>query len=206
LSITFEEVRFPIDISHGAQGGPRWATTVSQSGGGQEQRNINWADARHQWSVEHGVKTAEQMDRLVAFFNAMRGRATGFRFQDPVDHQAISRERFGTGDGADTTFQLTKTYTAGARTWVRNITKPSPDLGALSIFVAGVLQPTSAYTIDTTTGIVTFSAPPAGAAALEWTGYFDTPVRFDSDEMQITDRFDDVKDWTLNVVEVREIV
>jgi uncharacterized protein (TIGR02217 family) len=204
MSITFEEIRFPVDISHGAQGGPRWATTISQAAGGSEQRNINWADARHGWQIEHGVKTAEQMDRLRAFFNAMRGRATGFRFQDPVDNR-VDRERFGTGDGVDTTFQLTRTYAAGGRTWVRNITKPATDLGTFQIYVAGVLQPASAYTVDTTTGIVTFTVAPANLAALEWSGVFDTPVRFDADEMDVTDDLEDVKSWSLSVIETREI-
>jgi hypothetical protein len=45
------------------------------------------------------------------------------------------------------------------------------------IYVNGV-EATSGWTVNNTTGIVSFSVAPANGAILSWTGEFDTPVAF----------------------------
>jgi uncharacterized protein DUF2460 len=78
----FHEVRFPDNIAYGATGGPEFATTVVVTGAGHEQRNIDWAEARGRWDVASGLKTQAQLDELIAFFRARKGKAYGFRFKD----------------------------------------------------------------------------------------------------------------------------
>jgi uncharacterized protein (TIGR02217 family) len=199
----FEEIRFPVDISWGAVGGPQFRTTVTESAGGQEKRNVEWAQDRGKWQVQHGVKNQEQMDKLIEFFRAMRGRATGFRYKDWTDYQ-LEAEQFGIGDGATTDFQLTKTYTVGSSSYVRNIKKP---VQGIQIFLDSVLQVlTTDYTIDLTTGIVSIVVAPLGGgtpALLTSTGEFDVPVRFDADDMNIVEQFEDILSWQLRVVEIR---
>jgi len=63
-----ETARFPTSISMGAVGGPRFSTTITTLSGGTEQRNINWKQARGEWDVSHGLKTEQQVDELLAFF------------------------------------------------------------------------------------------------------------------------------------------
>ncbi|MDX2073491.1 MAG: DUF2460 domain-containing protein [Alphaproteobacteria bacterium] len=177
--MAFIETRFPTDISFGSAGGPEYSTDIIITQGGYEQRNINWAAARARYNVAYGVRTQEQLDALIAFFRARKGRADGFRFKDWTDYQATG-QLIGTGDGSTTQFQLVKNYTSGSITDSRTVTKPVS--GSASIYLAGVLQ-TTGYSLSTTTGIVTFSSAPAGGVAITATFDFDVPVRFDTDRL-----------------------
>jgi uncharacterized protein (TIGR02217 family) len=76
---SFHEVRFPDNIAYGATGGPEFATTVVATGSGHEKRNVNWSKARGRWDVASGLKKQAQIDELIAFFRARRGKAYGFR-------------------------------------------------------------------------------------------------------------------------------
>jgi uncharacterized protein (TIGR02217 family) len=71
----FHEVPFPDNIAYGATGGPEFATTVVATASGHEKRNINWTQARGRWDVASGLKKQAQIDELIAFFRARRGRA-----------------------------------------------------------------------------------------------------------------------------------
>jgi uncharacterized protein (TIGR02217 family) len=56
------------------------------------------------------------------------------------------------------------------------------------VAVAGVVQtPTTAYTVDNTTGLVTFQPGhiPAASQAITTGFEFDVPVRFDTDKLEI---------------------
>jgi Conserved hypothetical protein 2217 (DUF2460) len=87
----FHEVRFPDNIAYGATGGPEFATTVVVTGAGHEQRNVNWAEARGRWDVASGLKKQAQIDELIAFFRARRGKAYGFRFKGLQGHRPGAR-------------------------------------------------------------------------------------------------------------------
>jgi uncharacterized protein (TIGR02217 family) len=78
---------------------PEFATTVVATGAGHERRNVNWSEARGRWDVASGLKKQAQIDQLIAFFPARRGKAHGFRFKDWTDHKATG-QLLGTGDDA----------------------------------------------------------------------------------------------------------
>jgi uncharacterized protein (TIGR02217 family) len=177
--MAFIETRFPADISYGSAGGPEYSTDIVITQGGYEQRNINWASARARYNVAYGVRSQSQLNELIAFFRARKGRAEGFRFKDWTDHSATA-QAIGTGDGSTTQFQLVKTYTSGGITESRIITKPVS--GTISIYKNGVLQ-TTGYSVSTITGMVTFSAAPANGVAITASFEFDVPVRFDTDRL-----------------------
>jgi len=203
---SFVEARLPVEISWGAVGGAGWRTTIIESGGGWEQRNIDWADARYQWDIAYGVWNDEQMAKLRDFYNAVRGRATGFRFMDWTDYKAED-ELFGIGDAAEDEFMLRKTYTLLGESWERDIQKPSLE-GEITVTVNGVLQVEGAggdYALDRNTGIVVFDSGsiPASSHEIRWTGEFDVPVRFESDLMQVSQDFHDVNSWSLKVMEIK---
>ena len=147
----FHEVRFPDNIAYGATGGPEFATTVIATASGYEQRNVNWAEARGRWDVASGLKKQTQIDELIAFFRARRGRAYGFRFKDWTDYRATG-QLLGTGDDVLTQFQLVKQYPSGSVIEVRTITKPVA--GTVQVYLDSVEQ-LSGWSVDTTTGIVT---------------------------------------------------
>ncbi len=194
-----ETPRFPDDIAYGSKGGPRYKTSVVVMASGREKRNISWSQARHQYDVRYGIRNQTQLDSLLNFFHAVRGRGHSFRFKDFSDFHTASPsgtgpggnpatavtkddQQFGTGDDATQAFQLTKTYTQGALSVVRDIAKPIS--GTVLVAIDGSLQTeTTHYTIDYTTGILTFVGTPTAGQVLTWGGEFDVPCRFDADEM-----------------------
>ena len=134
------------------------------------------------WAPSHPV---------VAFFEARNGRLHGFRFKDWADHKsclpsgtpAPTDQVIGTGDGTTTAFQLVKRYASGAQSWTRTVAKPVT--GTVGIALAGVEQ-LSGWSVDTTTGVVTFTAAPGSGLAITAGFEFDAPVRFDTDVLDVT--------------------
>jgi len=181
--MAFIETRFPTDIAYGSAGGPEYSTDIVITHGGYEKRNANWAAARARYNVAHGVKTQAQLDTLIAFFRARKGRADGFRFKDWSDYQAVD-EYLGEGDGQNTEFQLQKHYTSGSVTEVRAISKPVS--GTLQVYIDGVLQAGSAYNASYSNGIVEFDEAPQEGAIITASFEFDVPVRFDTDRLSAT--------------------
>lgn len=198
--MAFHEVRFPDDIAYGATGGPEFATTVVSMASGFEQRNINWQSARGRWDVASGLKNQTQLDILLAFFRGRKGRAHGFRFKDWTDYRATAQP-IGTGDGTNRFFQLAKTYTSGAGTENRIIKKPVS--GTTKTYFGGVQQ-SSGWSVNTTTGIVTFTNAPANGVAVTADFEFDVPVRFDTDRMAVTIEFFNLNQWSgIPILEIR---
>jgi len=185
----FHDVRFPTDISYGSSGGPEFSTEVVELGSGREQRNINWSYARERWNVAYGVKAQEQLDALIRFFYARRGRAYGFRFKNHNDCQVDDSE-IGLGDGSTTEFQLVCSYTDAGGTFTRKISKPVS--GNVHIFIDGQeVDPDDSVTpwsVDHATGLVTIGsiAPPSSGEVITATFDFDIPVRFDTDYLPVT--------------------
>jgi uncharacterized protein (TIGR02217 family) len=196
----FHEVQFPPDISYGASGGPGYSTTVVTTVSGHERRNANWAAARGRWNVAHGLKKREQVAALIAFFRARRGRAYGFRFRDWTDYQALA-QLIGVGDGASKSFQLIKRYASGGEIETRIIAKPVP--GTVKLYRDGV-EAVSGWTVNTATGLVTFTTAPASSVQVTADFEFDVPVRFDSDQMDITIETYQLGSWgQIQVLEIR---
>lgn len=196
----FHEVQFPPDISYGASGGPGYSTTVVTTVSGHERRNANWADARGKWNVAHGLKKREQVAELIAFFRARKGRAYGFRFKDWTDYEAFA-QLIGIGDGATKTFQLVKRYASGGEIETRVITKPVG--GTVKVYRDGV-EAASGWSVNTATGIVTFTTAPGAGVQVTADFEFDVPARFDSDQMDITIETYQLGSWgQIPVVEIR---
>jgi uncharacterized protein (TIGR02217 family) len=192
--MAFHDVRFPTAISRGAHGGPERRTDVVVLGSGAEERNARWADSRRSYNAGYGATSLNDLHAIIAFFEERRGRLHGFRWRDPSDWKSCAPEdtptaldqRIGTGDGTTLLFQLAKTYGGASNPWTRAIAKPVD--GSVLVAVAGALQTAGAnYTLDITTGLITFlpgHVPPADAAITA--GFeFDVPVRFDTDKLEI---------------------
>ena len=189
--MAFHEVHFPDNISRGARGGPERRTQIVELASGDEERNASWANSRRRYDVAYGIRRADDLAAVVAFFEARNGRLYGFRYKDWADYksalpsQAITAtdQQIGTGTGSLQTFQLAKRYTSGAQTWVRTIAKPVA--GTIRVAL-GMAEQLSGWTVDTTTGVVTFTTAPAGGVIVRAGFEFDVPVRFDSDTLDVT--------------------
>ena len=189
--MAFHEVRFPDDISRGARGGPERRTQIVELASGDEERNASWSNSRRRFDVAYGIRRADDLAAVVAFFEARNGRLHGFRFKDWGDHKSClpsgtpspTDQAIGTGDGATTAFQLAKRYASGGQTWVRTITKPVA--GTVRVAFDGAEQ-LGGWTVDTTTGVVTFDTAPTAGVAITAGFEFDVPVRFDTDALDVT--------------------
>lgn len=192
--MSFHEIRFPTDISRGAQGGPERRTDVVVLGSGFEERNARWADSRRSYNAGYGVKSLDDLNAVVAFFEERRGRLYGFRWRDHADSKSClpsgavspTDQVIGSGDGTRVSFQLVKIYGSAHAPWTRAITKPVAE--SVRVAVGGV-EATSGtdFTVDATTGVVLFQPGHVPAAdAVVTAGFeFDVPVRFDTDRLEI---------------------
>ncbi len=207
--MAFHEVRFPDNISRSARGGPERRTQIVEMASGDEERNGSWADSRRRYDASYGIRKADDLAAVTAFFEARRGRLYGFRWKDWADYKssppsaitAATDQPIGTGNGTQTTFQLVKLYTSGAQSWTRTITKPVA--GTVAVALNGVPQITG-WTVNTATGVVTFASAPAPGIAITTGFEFDVPVRFDTDTLDVTLDFERLGSITsIPMIEVR---
>lgn len=189
--MAFHEVRFPANLSFGSVGGPERRTEVVTLANGFEERNTPWAHSRRRYDAGAGMRSLDDIDALVSFFEARGGRLNAFRWKDWSDYKSCLPSRtpdfedqiIGRGDGETTSFQLAKTYRSGLESYSRPIKKPVT--GTIRIGVQGDLQiETVHYTVDAMTGIVTFLSPPDDGVEITAGFEFDVPVRFDTDIIQ----------------------
>lgn len=193
--MAFHDVRFPAVIGRNARGGPEWRTTVVTLGSGAEERNAGWANARRRYDVSYGIRSADDLAEVIAFFDARRGRLNGFRFKDWSDFQsclpsatpAATDQALGTGDGVVRSFRLRKWYGDGAGGVWRTIRRPVS--GTVKVALAGVTQ-ASGWTVNLSTGTVSFTVAPGSGVAVTAGFEFDVPVRFDTDLLDVTLQFE----------------
>lgn len=208
---SFLETQFPTDISDGSKGGPGYLTHIVSVDSGFEQRNSVWPYPRHGYDASYGVRTAQQMEVVLRFFNVMRGRATGFRYKDPIDHKSCSYDLeptwadqviLSSAIGGETEVQLIKHYTVAGQVTSRPITKPV--VGSVLVGVNGG-EVTSGWTLDSTTGVITFDTPLTATDAITAGFYFDVPCRFATDELEVEYEGPLIGNTNIPIVEVRVI-
>lgn len=189
--MAFHEIRFPTNLSFGSLGGPERRTEVVTLQNGHEERNSPWAHSRRRYDAGVGLRSLDDVESLIAFFEARRGMLHGFRWKDWSDYKSCPAsalpsaldQRIGVGDGESLVFSLAKTYRSGEESYLRPVLKPV--LGTVLVAVAQDPKVEGLeFEVDVTTGQVRFeTAPPLGteiSAGFE----FDVPVRFDTDHIQ----------------------
>ena len=191
--MAFHEVRFPANLSFGSVGGPERRTEIVALANGFEERNTPWAHSRRHYDAGVGLRSLDDVERLIAFFEARGGQLHGFRWKDWADYKSCPSSKspdyedqmIGTGDGVTTQFQLAKTYVSGAQSYTRPIVKPVS--GTVLVGLQGDHQAESVhFSVNFETGVISFvDAPPMGARVTA--GFeFDVPVRFDTDRIQVS--------------------
>jgi uncharacterized protein (TIGR02217 family) len=202
--MSFHDVRFPTEVSYGAIGGPRFSTTVQMLNSGHEQRNINWAQARREYTVDLRPSRGAEWTAVLDFFHARRGRAYGFRLKDFSDYE-MPAQSIGTGDGSTTGFQIFKRYGEGdflATPFDRVLTKIVADTVTVSLDEDPVAI---GWSVDLTTGVLTFETAPESDVEISVACEFDVPVRFDSDVMLSAIPGPDIHHWQdIKLVEIRQ--
>lgn len=186
----FHEVRFPANLSFGSVGGPERRTDVVTLANGFEERNTPWAHSRRRYDAGMGMRSLDDIELMIAFFEARKGQLYGFRWKDWSDYKTCKAsaaigfedQLIAYGDGETTVFQLNKNYTSGETTYVRPIKKPVFSTVKLGIGGQEAFEVID-WEVDTLTGLVTFGTPPGEGAPITAGFEFDVPVRFDTDSI-----------------------
>ncbi len=189
--MAFHDIRFPANLSFGSVGGPERRTEIVALANGFEERNSPWAHSRRRYDAGVGLRSLDDVETLIAFFEARAGQLHGFRWKDWSDHKSCPPgavpgpldQLIGIGDGVATVFRLQKTYVSGLQSYTRPILKPV----AGSVLVAVAEDPKvegAEFSVTFTTGEVTFTLPPELGTRVTAGFEFDVPVRFDTDVIQ----------------------
>jgi uncharacterized protein (TIGR02217 family) len=165
----FLEERLPVGVRYGASWFDDYAVTITQTAGGQEYRALTHPFPVRRFSVSYVRDRGQLETELLALYHRAHGRYAGFRVRAHDDYSTNG------GTGAPTAFdqslalvsagvyQLQKAYGAGATPLdigypVRTIFKPV--VGTTRVGIRNSLSgdhTVTAWTIDTTTGRVTFA-------------------------------------------------
>ena len=170
----FIETRLLDDMAYGFSGGPTYNTLITQLRSGIMRRNVQRSRPLHRFSGSFDRREEGVVEALLAAHNATYGAAAGFRFKNCLDYEAVD-EVIGTATGAVQSLQLVKNYVFGSASNAVMIRKPVAGTVQLKANGVAILS-----TTNTTTGVVTFTAP--AGQEITWSGEFDIPVSFESDE------------------------
>ncbi len=209
--MTIPSYRLPPWIEKGSRFGPAFKNIIQEAISGNEQRICQWTKCRCTGDVSYGLNNSSNRNgdfhAILALWRAHFGSFYPFRFRDWSDY-TTSNEVFGTGNGSTKDFQLSILYdpaykllgVSGTLLYLRSITLPNDDV---VIKVDGVTQTlTTHYTISS--GVVSFVTAPASGKAISWSGTFDVPVRFDTDQFPTIMNEDDI--ISIGSLPIREVI
>lgn len=175
--------QFPLTVSEW-QKSVAYQTDVIIGRNGQEVRNALWQDPLLKFNAAFAVRNYADIQTLVTFFHAMKGREQSFLVKDWADYQINDWTTSSTATGSGVTqFQLVKRYTeAIVGTYVRTIKYPKT---ASVTAQTGTGTPLTVNSVNTSTGVVTLSAAvTSGTVQFKCTEFY-VPCRFDIDELPV---------------------
>lgn len=159
---------------YGWAGGPEFQTRIIELQNGRNNRNANWAQARHRYSAPFLNISKPAYREVKKMHLVCMGQLNTFRFRDELDYEAVN-EIFAVADGVQTVFQLSKFSIIDGISYQREVyaLKSSPAITANGSAVSPA--------VNSRTGKVTFAVAPASGVTLRWSGTFDVWVRFAQD-------------------------
>ena len=190
--MSFHDIRFPTDLSFGAVGGPQSRTEIVTLVNGFEERNTPWSASRRRYDAGLSMRSLDQLEVVINFFEARRGPLSGFRWKDWSDFKSCipsgtpdyDDQLLAVGDDTQSEFQLVKRYKSGDFETVREITKPVRGTVVLGISGDALLNE-DLFSIDYSKGLITLNEPLPEGAQLTAGYEFDVPVRFEEDHLDI---------------------
>ncbi len=211
--MTIPAYRLPVGLEKGSGFGPSFKNVIQEAIAGNEQRFAQWTKCRGVGDLSYGILKSDDplgdYRAVLSLFRAHIGSLYPFRFKDWSDYQATD-ELFGNGTGAQTEYQLTMTYdpsqillgVPGSFLYVRDITLV---VGTPTIEVDGtpLVGSPAPYTISSS-GVVTFTSAPSNGSELTWTGEFDVPVRFDTDQLPVIMTMSDLA--SIRSIPIKEVI
>lgn len=189
--MAFHDIRFPANLSFGSVGGPERRTEIVTLSNGFEERNTPWAHSRRRYDAGLGLRSLDDVETMIAFFEARAGQLHGFRWKDWSDFKSCvpsgspgpEDQLIGTGDGVKLTFQLQKTYRSGLQSYERPILKVVHGTTVVAVEGDPKIEGLE-FSVNAGTGEVSFTLPPQAGTRITAGFEFDVPVRFDTDQIQ----------------------
>lgn len=179
-----DTAEFPIDVQYGGSYGPGYSTSVIEADSGHTHRIARWPNARRRFNARYAVRSYDKLYTLLEHYHGRDGIVRGFPVKDFTDFTTASNGRdapanndvvLGTGDSSNKDFQLIKKYVSGGRTVNRTLTKIVA--GSVKVAIQGVDQPTG-WSVDTTTGILSFTVAPGLGFSVTAGCEFRVPVQY----------------------------
>jgi uncharacterized protein (TIGR02217 family) len=133
---------------------------------------------------------------LAAFFLQQQGTFRPFLIDDPTDN-AVVDQALGTGDGSVRAFQLVRSMGG----FDEPITAPSV---VSAIRGNGVRQDPTAYTIDSETGLITFTTPPPAGQVIAVDFTYRFRVRFAEDSAEFENFMYQL--WQLKQIKLQSVL
>lgn len=182
----FHEVEFPMDPEYASGFAPGFRNTFTELRSGAVETAVHNERPRRSFDLRGQVQSYDDAEALYTFWTARTGGANGFRIRDWTDYTTAANRRgtpgaadrlLGVGDDVTTVFALRTSYVSGGVTKWRPLTKPVA--GTVRVSVGGVeLVEGVDWTVNTATGLVTFTTAPALGDDVEAGCEFHVPVRF----------------------------
>lgn len=160
---------------------PYFKTLIQESASGKELRVSSWSAPRRKYTLTYEFLrddvTNNELRKLISFFNARGGSLDSFLFVDPDDN-TVAAQQIGIGDNVTTVFQLVRTF--GAAGYVEPVSAPNV---VSHVYQNGV--DTGGWSVDSTTGLVTFTTAPPNLVVLTADFTFYWRCRFLNDTQQV---------------------
>jgi uncharacterized protein (TIGR02217 family) len=190
---------------------PRFATRIQRAVSGRELRaldqpnpiwtwTLTYSLLRDEWDVRGGTGPGSGYDELrilMGFFLEQQGAYAAFLFEDPSDN-SLTGQVLGTGDGSTAAFQLVRAMgeTLPGGGFAEPVTAPN-------VYLNGVRQSPTGYSVDSASGLVTFAVPPPAGQAIssDFTYYF--RVRFSDDTAEFENFMYQL--WSLRQVKLQSV-
>ena len=189
---------------------PRFATRTQKAISGRELRVIDQVNPVWTFTLtyeilrdNHDTRGAgglgagfDELRTLAGFFLQQQGAFAPFLFDDPTDDSVLAQS-IGTGDASTTVFQLVRNFGGFSEPIV------APNVVS-AIYFNGVVQSSAGYTVDPTSGLVTFNSPPPSGQAItaDFTYYF--RVRFADDTAEFENFMYQL--WSLKQVKLQSVL
>lgn len=182
---------------------PTWATRTQRAVSGRELTQTDYSNPIWNFKLNFEVlrdrtigSLSSEIWKLVDFYQQVQGGYDTWLYTDPNDNTTTDSS-LGVGDGVATTFQLVRRlYPAG---FIEDIIAPNT---ITNVKINGT--PTILFSLDTSTGILTFPSPPAVAATITSTFSFYFRCRFMTDAQEF-ENFASLR-WEVKELKFKSVV
>lgn len=183
----FLEERLSVNLHYGWSYGDDYNVRIVETAADSEYRTLVHPFPKRHFQISFTENNANLYAQVVNLYHRVFGKFAGFRAKCLDDFTTNGLTAVPTAFDQTLTlisagvYQMQKTY--GLDKAGLSIGRPSrviykPVAGTTLVAVNGTVQSPALFTVDTTTGRISFVTPPAGNAVVTGGCQFDIPVRF----------------------------